>query len=621
MAAKRKVQFSLMYRDMWQSSGKFQPRADQLAEVAPIIIDMGCFSRVETNGGAFEQVQLLAGNNPNEAVRAFTKPFNEAGIKTHLLDRGLNGLRMYPVPSDVRKLFYKVKKAQGVDITRIFDGLNDPRNIIPSIGYAKAAGMIAQATLCITYSPVHTVEYYTALADKLIEAGAEEICLKDMAGIGRPHFLGQLVKSIKKRHPKIVIEYHGHTGPGFSVASMLEVCYAGCDIVDTAIEPIAWGKIHPDVITIRAMLDDAGFDVPEIDMNAYMRARSKTQEFIDEWLGYFMTPSNKEISSLLIGCGLPGGMMGSMMSDLKGVHAGINMFLRSKGEPELSVDELLVKLFDEVAYVWPRLGYPPLVTPFSQYVKNVALMNVYNLVRGEQRWQAIDQNTWNMILGKAGKLPGKLDDEIINLAKEKGFEFSDDDPQQFYPDALEDYKKEMKENNWDFGKDDEELFELAMHDRQYRDYKSGIAKERFEADLQKAKAESMAHKGFDDAEIKKAMRAGTVSCDATERGIVLWEVDPIEGSSAPAVGTKIVTGQPLCMIQDAYGRLNQVNSLVTGKIAEVAAPQGKVVAKGDPLLFIKPSEKEEFWTEEKPSIVRVEKTAKPRPRVPRKPRY
>ena len=122
---------------MFQSSGKYQPLAHQLGRVAPAIIDMGCFSRVETNGGAFEQVQLLAGENPNLAVRIFTKPFREAGIKTHMLDRALNALRMYPCPSDVRRLMYKVKHAQGVDITRIFDGLNDPRNVIPSIRYAR----------------------------------------------------------------------------------------------------------------------------------------------------------------------------------------------------------------------------------------------------------------------------------------------------------------------------------------------------------------------------------------------------------------------------------------------------------------------------------------------------
>ena len=136
---KKEIKFSLVYRDMWQSSGKYQPRVDQLVRVAPLIIDMGCFARVETNGGAFEQVNLLYGENPNKAVRAFTKPFNEAGIQTHMLDRGLNALRMYPVPADVRRLMYKVKHAQGVDITRIFCGLNETRNIIPSIKYALAS--------------------------------------------------------------------------------------------------------------------------------------------------------------------------------------------------------------------------------------------------------------------------------------------------------------------------------------------------------------------------------------------------------------------------------------------------------------------------------------------------
>ena len=130
---KKEIQFSLVYRDMWQSSGKYVPRKDQLAKIAPVIIDMGCFDRVETNGGASEQVNLLYGENPNQAVRTFTKFFNEAGIKTHMLDRGLNALRMNPVPADVRQLMYKVKHAQGVDITRIFCGLNDVRNIIPSI--------------------------------------------------------------------------------------------------------------------------------------------------------------------------------------------------------------------------------------------------------------------------------------------------------------------------------------------------------------------------------------------------------------------------------------------------------------------------------------------------------
>ena len=535
---KKEIKFSLVYRDMWQSSGKYQPRADQLARIAPLIIEMGCFARVETNGGAFEQVNLLYGENPNKAVRTFTKPLHEAGIQTHMLDRGLNALRMYPVPADVRRLMYKVKHAQGVDITRIFCGLNEVRNIIPSIKYAKEAGMIPQATLCITYSPVHTVEYYSRIADQLIEAGAPEICLKDMAGIGRPEMLGQLVKNIKEKHPEVIVQYHGHTGPGLSMASILEVCENGADIIDVAMEPLSWGKVHPDVISVQAMLKNAGFRVPEINMKAYMKARSMTQEFIDDFLGYFIDPTNKHMSSLLLGCGLPGGMMGSMMADLKGVHSGINLILKGQGKEPMSLDDLVVMLFEEVEYVWPKLGYPPLVTPFSQYVKNVALMNVMQLIKGEGRWTMIDNHTWDMILGKSGKLPGELAPEIIELAKSKGLEFTDEDPQKNYPDELDNYRKEMDENGWDYGEDNEELFELAMHDRQYRDYKSGVAKKRFLDDLQRAKDAAMAKSGFNEEEIKKYKRAKADPIIAPEKGQVLWEVSVEGPSTAPFIGRK-----------------------------------------------------------------------------------
>ena len=356
----KEIKFSLVYRDMWQSSGKYVPRVDQLVQVAPAIIGMGCFDRVETNGGAFEQVNLLFGENPNKAVRAWTAPFHKAGIQTHMLERGLNALRMNPVPADVRELMFRVKKKQGTDIARSFCVLNDPRNLRRSIEFARKGGMISQAALSITFSPVHTVAYYMGIVDQVVEYGAQEICLKDMAGIGRPSALGQLVSLIKKKYPHILVQYHGHSGPGFSPASMLEVARAGADILDVAVEPLSWGKVHPDVITIREMMKADGFLVKDLDMDAYMEVRRLTQSFIDDFLGYWINPTNSKMTSLLVGCGLPGGMMGSMMADLKGFQGAINAAQRAHGRPEMSLDTLMVKLFEEVEYVWPRLGYPPL---------------------------------------------------------------------------------------------------------------------------------------------------------------------------------------------------------------------------------------------------------------------
>ena len=590
----REIKFSLVYRDMWQSSGRYVPTVDQLKQVAPAIIDMGCFDRVETNGGAFEQVNLLFGENPNKAVREWTAPFHAAGIQTHMLERGLNALRMNPVPADVRELMYKVKKAQGTDISRSFCGLNDHRNLRLSVEYAKKGGMISQVALSITNSPVHTVEYYMGVVDKVVEYGCDEICLKDMAGVGRPTFLGELTRQIKKKYPHIAVQYHGHCGPGFSPASMLEVARAGADYLDVAVEPLSWGKVHPDVITIREMLKADGFTVKDLNMNAYMEVRALTQKFIDDFLGYWIDPNNSHMSSLLVGCGLPGGMMGSMMADLKGFHGAINASLRAQGKAELSLDQLMVMLFQEVEYVWPRLGYPPLVTPFSQYVKNTALMNLMNILKGQPRWTTIDKDTWNMILGKMGTLPGPLAPEIVELARQKGLEFYTGNPQDAFPNELDKFRAMMKEEGWDVGQDEEELFEFAMHERQYRDYKSGVAKERFRADLEAAKAKAGAPivierpvvemPKYDIDEIVKKY-PNAVPVQAPVKGQLMWQYDVEDASTAPVAGTEVKAGEPMSYVQTYYG-FEEVVPAVSGRIVAVCCRQGDMVAKGEILAFV-----------------------------------
>ena len=585
----REIKFSLVYRDMWQSSGKYVPRADQLVKVAQPIIGMGCFDRVETNGGAFEQVNLLFGENPNRAVREWTAPFNRAGIRTHMLERGLNGLRMNPVPADVRELMFLVKKAQGTDIARSFCGLNDHRNLRLSVEYAKKAGMVSQVALSITHSPVHTVDYYMDVVDRVVEYGCDEICLKDMAGIGRPTFLAQLTARIKKAYPDMPVQYHGHSGPGFSPASVLEVARAGADFIDVAVEPLSWGKVHPDVITVRAMLKADGFTVKDIDMDAYMEVRSLTQSFIDDFLGYWIDPNNSRLSSLLVGCGLPGGMMGSMMSDLAGFLTAVNASLRAQSKPETSLDSLMVRLFEEVEYVWPRLGYPPLVTPFSQYVKNTALMNLLDGLKGRPRWSSIDKDTWNMILGRMGRLPGPPAPEIVALAGEKGLEFYTGNPQDAFPDELPRFRAMMAEEGWDEGPDSEELFEFAMHERQYRDYRSGVAKERFDAELESRKAAAGAPivvtrpvvemPRFDiDGLLKRWPDA--LPLQAPVKGQLLWQVDVADRSAAPTAGTPVKSGEAAGYVQSFYG-IEEIVPAADGRIVAVTVQQGGRVEKGE----------------------------------------
>ena len=577
---KKEIKFSLVFRDMWQSAGKYVPRVDQLVKVAPAIIRMGCFDRVETNGGGFEQVNLLFGENPNKAVREWTRPFHEAGIQTHMLDRALNGLRMSPVPADVRQLFYKVKKAQGTDITRTFCGLNDVRNIIPSIGYAHAAGMISQCCLCITHSPVHTVDYYVNMAKQLIDAGSDEICLKDMAGIGRPVTLGKICAGIKAYKPDIVIQYHSHAGPGFNMASILEVCKNGCDYIDTAVAPLSWGTGHADIIAVQAMLKDAGFEVKEINMAAYMEVRSQIQEMMDDFLGFYCNPLNRLNNSLLIAPGLPGGMMGSLMADLETNLESINKWKVKHNQPELTQDDLLIKLFDEVAYIWPKLGYPCLVTPFSQYVKNLALMNVMQLEKGKERWSMIADDIWDMILGKAGKLPGEVAPEIVALAKEQGREFMTGDPQSNYPDELDKYRQLMKEKGWETGQDDEELFEYAMHPSQYEAYKSGKAKENFLADLQKKREEQHQGSAAAPVELPKTL---TLTLNGQR-----YQVEVAYGADAAAAAPAQATAAPAA----PAGEGEDIAAPLEGKFYRVKNAQetpknvGDAVQKGDIIGYI-----------------------------------
>ncbi len=599
----KEIKLCLVYRDMWQSSGKYMPNASQLVKVAEPIIGMGCWDRIETNGGGFEQIQLLAGENPNDVVRQWTNPFNKAGIQTQMLERGLNALSMFPVPKDVRKLMFSVKKKQGTDIARSFDGLNDIRNLRLSIDYAKDAGMISQSCLCITHSQIHTVEYYINLAKQLIDLGTDEIAIKDMAGIGRPSSLGKIVKGIKNYNQNIIIQYHGHSGPGFSVASSLEVARAGADIIDVSMEPLSWGTTHADLLTIHEILRDDGFLIKDFDRQSYMEVKKLTQDFIGEFLGYYINPKNRLMNSLLIDSGLPGGMMGSLMNDLEKSNKSINKWLQKNNKKEISIDDLFSKLLDEVNFIWPILGYPPLVTPYSQYVKNVAIVNVLNNIKGKKRWSLIDDNTWDMLLGKSGQLPGQLGNEIVELSKKLNKTFFNGEPQDLVDDTLEKNRGEMKEKGWDLGKDEEELLEFSLHKTQYLDYKSGVAKKKLDEDILEKKNsksevsnESKIKKeivqiGESRYEVEYINEENNSSEEHNPPGQKI--LSPIEGrifltkdpkDRQVKVNDNINKGDVICYIE-SMKVINAIKSEYSGKILKICFNEGDDIFDDD-ILFI-----------------------------------
>ena len=319
------------------------------------------------------------------------------------------------------------------------------------------------------------------------------------------------------------------------------------------------------------MLKDAGFKVKDINMEAYMEVRTQIQEMMDDFLGYWCPPLNRIDNSLLIKPGLPGGMMGSLMTDLEDNLASLNTWKTTNGQKPLTTDELLVKLFDEVAYVWPKVGYPCLVTPFSQYVKNLALMNVILMEKGKNRWEIFPDTIWDMVLGKAGKLPADVDDEIRQLALSQGREFLSGDPQANFPDCLDEYRAKMQEKGWDFGPDDEELFEYAMHPEQYENFRSGKAKAEFEKDLQKRKA--------DKAAPAAAPSVITVTLDGQTYRLDVAYGDALPQASASSSSAPVGEGEPIV-------------APLSGKFFLTKSPQeqprkvGDAVKSGDVLCYI-----------------------------------
>lgn len=338
------------------------------------------------------------------------------------------------------------------------------------------------------------------------------------------------------------------------------------------------------------------------------------QEMMDDFLGYYIPALNHLNNSLLVKPGLPGGMMGSLMTDLEENLEGLNRWKEKNGQKKLTTDEILIKLFDEVAYVWPKMGYPCLVTPFSQYVKNQALMNVLQMEKGKERWSIIADNHWDMLLGKSGQLPGPVAPELVKMAEEKGLKFETEDPQVYAPDCLDEFRAKMQANGWELGQDDEELFEYAMHPSQYEAYKSGKAKADFEADLADRKAKKNAPKGGDikaqdlkvtvngevytvsiapnDGSQAAAPVAGAAPVAAGEGADVLA---PLEGkfflvknaSEAPVkVGDMVKKGQTIGYIE-AMKTYNAVAADCDGQITAILANPGDKVFEDDPIFKIK----------------------------------
>lgn len=408
-------------RDAHQSQAATRMRLEEMLPVAERLDKIGYFS-IECWGGAtFDSCLRFLNEDPWERLRALKKAM--PNTKLQMLLRGQNILGYKHYADDVVDKFVQKSIENGIDIIRIFDALNDTRNMRQAMESTKKHGGICEATISYTTSPVHNKEYFVKLAKELEKMGADIICIKDMAGLLLPYDAYELVKSIKAE-VKLPIHLHTHNTAGTGNMTYLKAIEAGVDIVDTALSPLGNGTSQPAteplVAVLRGTERDTNLDLEEINSIAKhftgVASRLKADGFLNEKV------LKTDINTLIYQ--VPGGMLSNLIGQLKQQNA----------------EDRYLDVLAEVPKVRADLGYPPLVTPTSQIVGTQAVLNVLS---GE-RYKIVTKETKGLVRGEYGRLPAEPDAEIVKkiIGDEKRITHR---PADDINPEYEQYKAEIKE--------------------------------------------------------------------------------------------------------------------------------------------------------------------------------
>ena len=379
-------------RDAHQSQAATRMTMEQMLPMLEQLDDIGYYSLEAWGGATFDSCMRFLNEDPWERLRTLRKHITKTPIQMLLRGQNLLGYKHYA--DDVVDKFVKASIENGVKIIRVFDALNDTRNLETAMKAIKKYGGICEATICYTTSPVHTNEYFVKLAKELEQMGADNICLKDMANLLLPYTTYDLVKALKaelKPTTKIHLHTHNTTGTGDMVN--LKAIEAGCDIVDTALSALGNGTSQPAteplVATLRGTKYDTGIDLEKlIPITDHFK---KVAEELEK--SGALNPNVRKINVNTLKYQVPGGMLSNLMKQLK-----------EAGKLD-KLDEVLA----EVPNVRADCGYPPLVTPSSQIVGTQAVLNVLN---GE-RYKMVTKEFKGLLRGDYGKLPGEPNPEIV----------------------------------------------------------------------------------------------------------------------------------------------------------------------------------------------------------------
>ncbi len=424
-------------RDGHQSILATRMRYEQMEPVLGLLDDIG-YEALECWGGAtYDSCLRFLNEDPWERLRKLKANLKNTPLQMLLRGQNLLGYKHYS--DDVVEAFCNAAVKNGIDRIRIFDALNDPRNMEAAIKYSKKAGAHVQSAMVYTISPVHTTESFLKVAETLVEMGTDSLCIKDMSGLLGPADAYDLVSTFKKRFGELPIDLHSHFTCGLASTTYWEAAKAGVDIIDTAISPFAHATSQPATETMIEMFKGTEWDLG-LDLDKYIplvdHFRKVKQQIAEE---FNLKPASDVIPAVRR-YQIPGGMLSNTQNQLN----------------EMGMGDRFFDVMDEMPRVREDLGYPPLVTPTSQIVGTMAMMNV---MMGD-RYKMVPNEVKDLVRGKYGALPGTISDDIRRTI------IGDEEPITCRPadliePELEGYRQDLASKGYN-GITDEDVLTYAM---------------------------------------------------------------------------------------------------------------------------------------------------------------
>ncbi|OFV67112.1 MAG: pyruvate carboxylase subunit B PycB [Candidatus Syntrophoarchaeum caldarius] len=552
------------FRDSHQSLIATRMRTEDMLDLAEDMDAVGFFSMEVWGGATFDVCIRYLNEDPWERLRALKGVIKKTPLQMLLRGQNLVGYRHYP--DDIVVKFVEKAHENGIDIFRIFDALNDIRNMEVSIKTAKKVGAHVQGTISYTISPVHTIETFVGMAKDLLDLGSDSICIKDMAGLISPADAYSLVKSLKKE-VGIPIDLHSHCTSGMAPLSYYSACEAGVDILDLAFSPFAGGTSQPPLEPFIAALQGTPYDTG-LDLEYCTQLKERVLKVREKYEG-LVNPISERVDTNVILYQIPGGMLSNLVSQLEAQNA---------------LDRYK-EVLEEVPRVRAELGYPPLVTPTSQIVGIQAVLNVLH-----GRYKTVTKEVRDYVNGFYGKPPGEIDPAVREIV-------SDEDPITVRPaDLLEPHYEVAREEleRMHLLRKEEDILTHALYpaiaikflnnEIEPEPIPKKHTTETFEAEF-----------GVEvDGEIYnvKILPAGmqikkkeAVQAKQNVEGGVLAPMQGMIVKLNVGTGAEVKEGDVVCVLE-AMKMQNNIHAPRSGTVKEILVNEGDTVMQGDLLLII-----------------------------------